>query len=744
MNIKFQFQNIRLFILSLFILSNLQFSNAEVLPDDIDSKVIVLEINDYSFVDIAQGQYLKDSLSKINSSKAEAVILKIDCASGLASELRDFIEDLKKINIPSVAYVVGKSSGPGAIVTLFSDFIYLSSQDSAIGGESSSLEWRGPSEALPKRLTDLRYYDLIDDFSTLNSTDPVRDSLVVGVCDIEKEITIGGEVVSRAGDVLLFDESHFEKFSLDGGVANDLSSVIKQMGFKGEMIEVKAPKIIINRPKKNATSSQKLEQNKTIKSDNTNISEETNFGETKLDSYEGKVVVIEVGMESLIRETKFDFMKRIIKKANDDKASAIVFDLNTPGGVAWYTEEIMLSDLQNLEIPTYSFVNPKAMSAGALIAIATDYIYMHEPSTIGAAAPVMGNGQDIPEAMLKKVLSDILATADDVARLKGHNPKIAKAFVDTKVELLFEMPIITAEGNLEFISAFDPDTENDLLVLNAWQATQIIDGRPLFAEGLASSIDDLISKAGLKGEVVMAEPLGFEFVSDLIVKIAPWLLLFGIAGAYMELKAPGFGLPGFVSLISFGLFFFGHNVAGYLTGYEIIGVFIIGFILLILEFFVFPGLLIFGLTGAFCIIGSLIYTMIDPVDLGWSEELNLSNFSTVLADPMMNISIAITGSLLVSFVLMRYMNSLPMTRWMVLNDTLESGTGINIIESGESSNDLVGKVGELVTDLKPSGVAIIDDIRVDVISDGEFISNGEGIIVTKHEGSRVLVEKVNQ
>ena len=72
MNIKFQFQNIRLFILSLFILSNLQFSNAEVLPDDIDSKVIVLEINDYSFVDIAQGQYLKDSLSKINSSKAEA------------------------------------------------------------------------------------------------------------------------------------------------------------------------------------------------------------------------------------------------------------------------------------------------------------------------------------------------------------------------------------------------------------------------------------------------------------------------------------------------------------------------------------------------------------------------------------------------------------------------------------------------------------------------------------------------
>mgnify|MGYP003336522269 CR=1 FL=1 len=92
MNIQFQFQNIRLFILSLFILSNYQFSNAEVSPDDLDSKVVVLEINDYSFVDIVQGEYLKDSLSKTNNSKAEAVIFKIDCASGLASELRDFID----------------------------------------------------------------------------------------------------------------------------------------------------------------------------------------------------------------------------------------------------------------------------------------------------------------------------------------------------------------------------------------------------------------------------------------------------------------------------------------------------------------------------------------------------------------------------------------------------------------------------------------------------------------------------
>ena len=332
-------------------------------------------------------------------------------------------------------------------------------------------------------------------------------------------------------------------------------------------------------------------------------------------------------MESLVRETKFDFMKRIIEKANTDGASAIIFDLNTPGGIAWYTEEIMLSDLQKISVPTYSYVNPKAMSAGALIAIATDYIYMHEPSTIGAAAPVMGNGQDIPEAMLKKVMSDILATADDVARLKGHDPQIAKAFVDSEIEIYFEIPVVSSEGNLSTENAFSPDDENDLLVLNAWQATQIIDGKPLFAEGLAESINDLVQKEGLSGDIVVAKPLGFEYVSDLIVKLAPWLLLFGIAGAYMELKAPGFGFPGFISLISFGLFFFGHNVAGYLAGYEIVGIFILGFILLILEFFVFPGLMILGLIGAVLIVGSLIYTMVDPLDLGWSGELNFQILS---------------------------------------------------------------------------------------------------------------------
>ena len=699
--------------------------------NDINSKVVVIEVNNYSFVNLDQIKYLENSIIKINSAKPTALVVKINCSGGLASELREFIELYKNLKIPKIAYVTGEAAGPGAVVALSSDYIYLSSENSIIGGETKPIEWRGSSELLPKRLTDLRYFDLIDDMAAIFKDDATKKDLILGICDINREVLISDDVISRSGDVLKISNSQFDKFSISGGVVDGISQILELLKYNSDTVYFSPPITSIRR--------EIAKKNNPVKTDSIseNISHQSvdKIGKTKLESYKDKIVVIPVGMESLIRQTKFDFMKRVISKANSDGASAIIFDLNTPGGIAWYTEEIMLSDLQNLSIPTYSYVNPKAMSAGALIAIATDHIYMHEPSTIGAAAPVMGNGQDIPEAMLKKVMSDILATADDVARLKGHDPLIAKAFVDSEIEVLFEIPEITADGDLNTKNAFSPDDENDLLVLNAWQATQIIDGKPLFAEGLAESIDDLIVKAGLNGEIVTAKPLGFEYVSDLIVKLAPWLLLFGIAGAYMELKAPGFGLPGFVSLISFALFFFGHNVAGYLAGYEIVGVFILGLVLLILEFFVFPGLIVLGLLGAILVIGSLIYTMVDPLDLDWNGEINISNFISVLSDPLMNVCIGVFGSFIIVLFFMRFMNSIPIMKGMVLSE----GDVVN--SQSDPVNSLLGREGKTLTDLKPSGSAMIDGERVDVVSDGEFIPKESNVVVSKHEGLRVLVEK---
>ena len=107
--------------------------------NDINSKVVVIEVNNYSFVNLDQIKYLENSIIKINRAKPTALVVKINCSGGLASELREFIELYKNLKIPKIAYVTGEAAGPGAVVALSSDYIYLSSENSIIGGETKPI-----------------------------------------------------------------------------------------------------------------------------------------------------------------------------------------------------------------------------------------------------------------------------------------------------------------------------------------------------------------------------------------------------------------------------------------------------------------------------------------------------------------------------------------------------------------------------------------------------------------------------
>jgi membrane-bound serine protease (ClpP class) len=717
-----------------------------------EDRPAVIDIGRYAFVTSEQGEYLRNVITRASESGVSAIVLRIDCPGGFACEVRKFVELLVQVKVPVVAWVDGAASGAGAIAALCADKVYFSA-NKVLGGEVEPIDWRGPAEGLPKRLTDLRYYDIADELVELLTPRGWPRQLIKGICEPEEEVVIEGVKYASAGDVLSLDFLAAGKAGIAGGAVDGLEGLLGGAGATGEPVVLSAPETMIlrdtNEDEGVEPGSVGVESGgKAAASAEQSIVGDTEddlkFGQTRLESYRGKIVVIPVEMESLMRETKFEFMKRVIKKADDDRASAIIFNLNTPGGIAWYTEEIMLTALQQISIPTYSFVNPKAMSAGALIAIATDRIYMHPPSTIGAAAPVMGGGQDIPETMLKKVMGDILSTADDVARRKGHNPDIAKAFIDTKLELSFDLPFVSSEGALEQRDAFAPDTENDLLVLNSTQAVEIINGRRLFAEGTATSIEDLIAQEGLEGEVIEAKPLGFEWVADWIVKLAPWLLLFGIAGAYMELKAPGFGVPGFAALICFGLFFFGHSVAGYIAGFESLGIFLLGIVLVIIEFFVFPGLLIFGLTGFALIFGSLVFAMIDPLKLDWDGGFSLSGIGAILSGPLINLTIAVIGAGVLILLLLRYLPSMPGLRGLVLDADIGQGTGLKPpgVSGTDSGVSAIGISGIAETDLRPSGKAMIGDQLVDVASTGDFIEAGQKIRIVEQEGARIVVEKV--
>ena len=277
---------------------------------------------------------------------------------------------------------------------------------------------------------------------------------------------------------------------------------------------------------------------------------ETVTAEAREVIHKGDAVVVPLRGE--VAPSLLAFLRRAVKTAESDEASAIIFEMNTYGGRLDAAADIV-NVLNQTKIPTYTFINTNAGSAGALIAIATQHIYMAPVSAIGAAAPILPTGEDLPATAKEKTISYWSALVRGSAIKNGHNPDLAEAFMNKDKEVKIGDRVVHPKGAV--------------LTLNAQEATEKINGKPLLAEGIVDSIADLTKKAGLKGNVVTIEPTGFEQIAFWITAIAPLLLLGGILGAYLEFKLPGVTWPGIISAICFALFFLGHYLAG-LAGWE--------------------------------------------------------------------------------------------------------------------------------------------------------------------------------
>ena len=275
--------------------------------------------------------------------------------------------------------------------------------------------------------------------------------------------------------------------------------------------------------------------------------------------HKGDIVVVPLSGE--VSPSLLMFLRREVKAAESSGAGAIILEMNTYGGRLDSAEE-MTSVLNHATIPTYTFINSTAGSAGALIALATQHIYMAPVSAIGAAAPVLSTGEDLPLTEREKTVSYWSALIRSSAIKNGHNPDIGEAFISKEKEIKIGDRMIHPKGTL--------------LTLNAQEATEKINGKPLLADGIADSIADLAQKAALKGNVVSLNPSGFEQLALWITALAPLLLLGGIIGAYLEFKIPGATLPGIIAAICFALFFLGHYLAG-LAGWEVVILFVVGF-----------------------------------------------------------------------------------------------------------------------------------------------------------------------
>src|SRR5882762_11131262 len=224
--------------------------------------------------------------------------------------------------------------------------------------------------------------------------------------------------------------------------------------------------------------------------------------------HKGDVVVVPLSGE--VSPSLLMFLRRAEKAAEGGGASAMVFEMDTYGGRLDAAADIV-NALNHTTIPTYTFINSNAGSAGAIIALATQHIYMSPVSAIGAAAPVLPTGEDLPLTEREKTISYWSALVRSSATRNGHNPDIGEAFMNKDKEVKIGDRVIHPKGTL--------------LTLNTQEATEKINGKPLLADGIADSIVDLTRKAGLKGNMVSINPTGFEQLALWLTTLAPLLLL---------------------------------------------------------------------------------------------------------------------------------------------------------------------------------------------------------------------------
>ncbi|MCW5781961.1 MAG: nodulation protein NfeD [Nitrospirales bacterium] len=418
-----------------------------------------------------------------------------------------------------------------------------------------------------------------------------------------------------------------------------------------------------------------------------------------------KPVVFVAPIEGVIDLGLAPFVQRVLDEATAAGAKAVILNINTFGGRV--DAAVLIRDaLLNSKVLTVAFINKRAISAGALISLASEKIAMADGGTIGAATPVQiglpgSPAQPVEEKTVSYMRKEFRATAEQ----RNRPPLIAEAMVDADVEV--------------------PDLveKSKLLTLTTKEALQAD-----IADFQANSLEAVLQSVNLADAEIryVSETWAESLVRFLTHPVVSSLLMtVGILGIMLEMRMPGFGVPGALGLISLALFFWGHGLVQ-LAGLEEFLLVGLGLILVGLEIFVIPGFGIAGILGIMALMGGLGLSLIGT---GATWDFMLS----ALGQVALSILVAIIAVLIV----LRYFPRLPFGRRLILETNLQAQEGYE--SSPPEDHRWLGKQGIAVSDLHPSGIARFDRERVDVVSDGTFIDAGQPLEVVRIDGNRVVV-----
>ncbi|MFC1549747.1 nodulation protein NfeD [Candidatus Neomarinimicrobiota bacterium] len=413
------------------------------------------------------------------------------------------------------------------------------------------------------------------------------------------------------------------------------------------------------------------------------------------------------------------FIERVIQAAEEESASAIIFDVDTFGGRVDAATQIKDAIL-DAKIPTVAFINRRAISAGALISLSCEYIYMTSGGTIGAATAVDMSGEKGSEKVISYMREEMASTAES----RGKNTDIAKGMVDE--ELSFTHVVI--DGDSIEVTDLEGRKEGKLITLTTDTAIKY-----QIADGETETIDDVLNTLGYSdAEIRSAEENWSEnfvrFLTNPVV--ASLLMTFGFLGILFELQSPGWGIPGTIGAICLALTLGASYIAELATMSDLL-IILVGIVLLLIEMLFIPGFGVAGIAGIVVILWGLYELLLPEIPVGGEIE----------SMALTGLTIGIIGGLIALVLLFRLMTKTKF--WTKL-----TSPGIESQAAGFSTSigleDQIGKEGIAVTDLRPSGWITVNEKRIFVVTEGDYISQNNAVKILSVEGNRVVVRKINK
>ena len=441
------------------------------------------------------------------------------------------------------------------------------------------------------------------------------------------------------------------------------------------------------------------------------------------ENHKKKVFAIDLKKE--IGSTTWIYIQKGFAEADSLKADAILIHMNTYGGEVLYADSIRTKILNN-KTPVFVFVDNNAASAGALIAIACDKIFMRQGASIGAATVVNETGAQMPDKYQSYMRATMRSTAEahgkdtiingkDTTYKWKRDPLIAEAMVDDRTVI----PNIIDSGKT--------------LTFTAQEALKYG-----YCDGIAQTVEEVIEKQ-LKYEayeILTFKPTTWDNIKGFMMSsiIQSLLIMLIIGGIYFELQTPGIGFPLGVAITAAVLYFAPLYIDGLAANWEIL-LFLIGLVLLGLELFVIPGFGIAGISGIILVVAGLTLSLINNIDF---------NFEPVEAGATSKALVTVIAGIGLAFALILYLSSKIGTkgifRKMALETTMDDKSGYIGVSMDEVK--LVTKTGFASTNLRPSGKVNIEGVTYDAISEEGFIEKGTKVKVASYETGQLHVVKL--